>query len=138
MNSRKLGLDVGSKYVGAAISDPLGQTAQNFATLTRGNFPDEVSQIKGIIREYRIEEIVVGMPLNMDGSKGPQAKMVEEYINDLKKELTIPINIWDERLTSVSAQKFLNKRRKKSLLTHQVAAAIILQSYLDRQRHRLA
>src|SRR3990170_703817 len=129
MKARKLGLDVGSKNLGVAISDPLGQTARHLKTIARGKISDEVRQINAIVREYNIEEIVVGMPFNMDGTKGPQAREVEDYIGILKKELRIPINIWDERLTSVSAKNYL--KGKKAALTHQVAAAIILQTYLD-------
>ncbi|HEY4687003.1 MAG TPA: Holliday junction resolvase RuvX [Candidatus Subteraquimicrobiales bacterium] len=134
MNKRKLGLDVGSKYLGVAISDPLGQTASNLTTIIRGKFSDEVSHIKKIVREYKIGEIVVGMPFNMNGTKGPQAQEVDEYLAALKKEFSIAINSWDERLTTLSAKSFL--RGKHDLLTHQVAAAIMLQNYLDRQRHR--
>ncbi len=132
---RILGLDVGTKRIGIAISDELGWTAQGIKTLHRSNGQSDLGEIRDIAREYGVEKIVVGLPRNMNGSLGPQAEMTLGFVQELREILGVPIITWDERLSTVEATKMLiradlsrNKRRGKVDMT---AAILILQSYLD-------
>ncbi|MFQ5574946.1 MAG: Holliday junction resolvase RuvX [Terriglobia bacterium] len=129
MGDVRLGVDCGSKYVGVAVSDRLGKTARNLLTFERGRQRNDASILAQLVAEHGASEVVVGMPYSMDGTVGPQARQVQTYVSGLKDQLDVPVTTWDERLTSVSAENLLGRRRKH--LTHEVAAAIILQSYLD-------
>jgi putative Holliday junction resolvase len=132
---RILGLDVGTKRIGIAISDELGWTAQGIKTLHRRESKSDLREIRDIAGQYGVEEIVVGLPRNMNGSLGPQAQMVLGFIRDLRGGLDIPILTWDERLSTVEATKILIKgdlsRKKRKQKVDMSAAALILQSYLD-------
>lgn len=132
---RILGLDVGTKRIGIAISDELGWTAQAIKTLHRHESKSDLGEIRDIAGQYGVEEIVVGLPRNMNGSLGPQAQMVLGFIRDLREVLGVPIHTWDERLSTVEATKILIKgdlsRRKRKRKVDMTAAVIILQSYLD-------
>lgn len=132
---RILGLDVGDKNIGVAISDGLGWTAQGLPNI-KVQGQGQVSIALGeIIKENQITEVVVGMPLNMNGTSGPAAQKVANFIEELKKQISIPIKIWDERLSSLQAEKIMiaadlsRKKRKKRI--DRLAAQLILQSYLD-------
>jgi putative Holliday junction resolvase len=131
---RILGLDVGSKRIGIAISDELGWTAQGIKTLHRRESKSDLREIRDIAGQYSVETIVVGLPRNMNGSLGPQAKMVLGFVEDLRV-LGIPILTWDERLSTVEATKILIKgdlsRKKRKRKIDMTAAVLILQSYLD-------
>ena len=132
---RILGLDVGSKRIGIAICDEMGWTAQGVKTLDRRHNGSDLREIRDIVNQYGVEKIVVGLPKNMDGSIGPQAEMVREFIRELGKILDIPIITWDERLSTVEATKLLIKgdlsRKKRKQKVDMTAAQLILQSYLD-------
>jgi len=132
---RILGLDVGTKRIGIAISDELGWTAQGIKTLHRRESKSDLREIRDIAGQYGVEEIVVGLPRNMNGSLGPQAQMVLGFIRDLRGVLDVPILTWDERLSTVEATKILIKgdlsRKKRKQKVDMSAAALILQSYLD-------
>ena len=132
---RILSLDVGTKRIGIAISDELGWTAQGIRTLHRRESKSDLREIRDIAGEYGVEEIVVGLPRNMNGSLGPQAQMVLGFIRDLRGGLDIPILTWDERLSTVEATKILIKgdlsRKKRKQKVDMSAAVLILQSYLD-------
>ena len=132
---RVLALDHGSKRIGVAISDELGVIAQPLEYIEAEPFSDFLGRLKEIIREKQVEQILIGMPRNMDGSYGPAAELVQQFILVLKEALTIPITTWDERLTSAHANRFLiqaNVRRdKRKGKVDQTAAALLLQSYLD-------
>lgn len=132
---RILSLDVGEKRIGMAVSDVLGLIAQQLETLTRRNEEDDFRRIKDIIKEKAISEVVVGFPLNMDGSEGPKAAEINKFIEGLKKECDVPIKIWDERLTTREANRILEaadvSRKKRKKLDDKLAAQLILQSYLD-------
>lgn len=136
---RILGLDIGDKTMGIAISDEMCWTAQALKTLVR-NPKEEISKIKELIDEYEVKEILVGLPKNMNGSIGPQGKKVIVFIERLKKSIPIQITLWDERLSTVSAEKTLIEadlsRRKRKRLRDKLAAQFILQGYLDRRRTR--
>lgn len=132
---RILGLDIGTKRIGIAISDELGWTAQGIKTLHRSNGESDVGEIRDIAREYGVEKIVVGLPRNMNGSLGPQAEMVLGFVQELEEILGVPIITWDERLSTVEATKMFIRadlsRKKRKLKVDMMAAILILQSYLD-------
>ena len=132
---RILGLDHGTKRIGVAISDELKMIAQPVQFIPAEPFAEFLARLKELLREKEVELIIVGMPRNMDGSYGPAALKVQDFVAALRNALTVPIQTWDERLTSVQANRFLlegNVRRsKRKEKVDQTAAAILLQSYLD-------
>jgi len=132
---QKMGLDFGNKTIGIAVSDALGLTAQAKGVIRRTNLRDDLHIIKEYLEKYEIDEIVIGMPRNMDGSKGESARKVQAFVNFLRNNLDLKITLWDERLTSVQAEKILLaadlSRKKRKKVIDQLAAAIILQSYLE-------
>lgn len=133
---RILGLDIGTKTVGVAISDPLGWTAQGITTVRRKNYTKDMEEIKKICDEYGVETIVAGMPKNMNGTIGPSGEMVKEFCERLKEVVNINIEFWDERLTTVAAHRAMLEadlsRSKRNKIVDKVAATYILQGYLDR------
>ncbi|MDC7279655.1 Holliday junction resolvase RuvX [Butyrivibrio fibrisolvens] len=139
--SRILGLDYGTKTVGVAISDPLLLTAQEFETITRERasaLRHTLVRIKEICEEYQIEKIVLGYPRNMDDSEGFRCEDTLEFKKLLEKRVTIPIELVDERLTTVYADEILEEsgvaKKDRKKVIDQIAAAIILQDYLDNYR----
>lgn len=135
---RIMGLDVGDKTIGVAISDPLLLTAQGLKTIRRDSNKKDFEEIKEIIMEYNISKIIVGIPKNMNNTIGPQGEKVLNFIEKLKNKVNVEIETQDERLTTVSAERILiesdisRKNRKKVI--DKVAATYILQTYLDRIR----
>ena len=132
---RVLGIDHGTKRVGIALSDPSGMIALPLEFIPAEPFAQFLARLKEILREKEVELIVVGMPRNMDGSYGPAAAKVQEFVAVLKENIVIPIRTWDERLTSAQANRFLieaNVRRQdRKEKVDKAAAAILLQSFLD-------
>ena len=132
---RILGLDVGSKTIGVAVSDELVITAQGVTTLTRKELSDDSAQLLKVVEEYKAERIVVGLPKNMNGTLGPAAQMVLSLIEELQKSVTLPIVTWDERLSTMAAERTLLEadvsRKKRKQVIDKVAAILILQGYLD-------
>jgi putative Holliday junction resolvase len=132
---RILGLDIGTKRIGVAVSDELGWTAQGIMTVLRRNGESDLKQIHEIVRQYGVEKVVVGLPRSMDGSLGPQAKMTLGFVQDLREVLGISIITWDERLSTLEATKMLIgagvSREKRKRTIDMTAAILILQSYLD-------
>jgi len=132
---RILALDHGTKRIGIAISDELKMIAQPMEFVLAEPFTDFVKRLKEIIRDKEVELILIGMPRNMDGSYGPAALKVQEFIAVLKDMVAIPIKTWDERLTSAQAQRFLIqggvRRQERKEKVDKMAASILLQSYLD-------
>ncbi len=133
---RVLAIDYGSKRMGIALSDELKMIAQPLEFIPAEPFAGFLDRLKVLLRQHEVELVLVGMPRNMDGSYGPAALKVQEFVATLKGAITIPIQTWDERLTSVQANRLLiegnvrrDKRREK---VDKTAAAILLQSYLDR------
>lgn len=128
-------MDVGEKNIGVAISDELGWTAQGLPTLRRQTKDRDTCAITNIAEEKCVTEIVVGMPVSLDGSLGKKAREVAGFVEDLKRRLRLPIKVWDERFTSVQAERVMleadlsRKKRKKKI--DQLSAQLILQSYLD-------
>lgn len=133
---RILGLDIGDKTIGVAVSDPLGFTAQGITTIRRKNYTYDIEELKKICDEYGVETIVSGLPKNMNGTLGPQGEKVLEFCERLKESLDIKIDMWDERLTTVAAHRAMLEadlsRAKRRKIVDKVAATYILQGYLDR------
>ncbi|MBM4350577.1 MAG: Holliday junction resolvase RuvX [Deltaproteobacteria bacterium] len=132
---RIMGLDVGSKTIGVAISDELGITAQGLKTIKRKTTEDDLRELVDIISQFQIEKIVVGLPKNMDGSLGKQAEFVLAWVDDLKNKIHLPVETWDERLSTVEASRTLLKadlsRKKRKGVIDKLAAVLILQGYLQ-------
>ncbi len=135
---RIMGLDYGSKTVGVAVSDPLGITAQTVETIWRdreNKLRRTCARIEELAREYGVGQIVLGYPRHMDGGAGERARAAEQFGAVLGKRTGLPVMLWDERLTSVSAERVLieNKvrREERKKYMDKIAAALILQSYLD-------
>ena len=135
---RIMGLDFGSKTVGVAVCDPLGITAQTVETITRkdeNKLRQTLARIEALIGQYEIERIVLGYPKNMNNTLGERAVKTEEFKSALEKRTGLPVVLWDERLTTVAASMVLiesgvrREHRKESV--DQIAAAMILQGYLD-------
>lgn len=137
---RIMGLDIGSHTIGVAISDELGITAQGLKTIKRKSPDEDLEEISGIIGQFEIDKIVVGLPKNMNGTLGKQAEMVFKWIKDLKDKIHLSVVTWDERLTTVGATKVLLEadlsRRKRKGVIDKLAAVLILQGYLDQSRKR--
>lgn len=133
---RILGLDIGDKTIGVAISDPLGFTAQGITTIRRRIDPLDLKDLKKICDEYKVEKIISGLPKNMNGTLGPQGEKVMEFCKKIKDELNIELEYWDERLTTVAAHRAMLEadmsRAKRKKIVDKVAATYILQGYLDR------
>lgn len=132
---RILALDVGEKKIGMALSDALGITAQPLKTLIRKNKRDDFKRIGEIACDMSVAKIIVGLPLNMDGTTGFRAKETHNFVEELKEELKIPVELWDERLSTLEANRILLQadmsRKKRKKLDDKIAAQLILQSYLD-------
>lgn len=132
---RILALDHGTRRVGVAVSDELKMIAQPLEYIPAEPFADLLARLKELIREKEVEMILLGLPRNMDGSYGPAALKVQDFAAALRGALTVPIQTWDERLTSVIANRFLIqgnvRRQKRKEKVDKMAAAILLQSYLD-------
>lgn len=128
-------MDMGSKRIGVAMSDELLITAQAIDTIERKNLKSDLDEIGSLIKENDISEVVVGLPLNMDGSYSAKTKEVIEFLDKLLEAVAIPVKTWDERLTSVQAERTLLEadlsRAKRKKISDKLAAQIILQSYLD-------
>lgn len=133
---RIMGLDFGERTIGVAVSDALLLTAQGIKTVRRSK--KELEELKGIIQEYEVSEIVLGYPKNMNGTLGPRAQMTEEFARTLKEEFKLEVILWDERLSTVGAQRSLLEadvsRAKRKQVIDKMAAVFILQGYLDHLR----
>jgi len=135
-----MGLDVGSKTVGVAISDEMGWTAQGVETIAineeKKRFGFE--RIGEIIEEYSVERIIVGLPKNMNNSIGPRGEASQAYAEGLREAFQLPVLLWDERLSTMAAERILLEadvsRKKRKKVIDKMAAAMILQGYLDSQQ----
>jgi putative Holliday junction resolvase len=135
---RMLGLDVGDRRIGIAVSDDLGLTAQGLVQLERRDKHADMAALQKVIATHEVYQIVVGMPRNMDGTYGVQARKTERFIQALEQACHLPCIRWDERLTTLQAERMLiaanQRRRKRKAVRDKIAAQLILQSYLDYQR----
>jgi putative Holliday junction resolvase len=137
-HGRILGLDVGDRRVGVAVSDELGLTAQPVFTLTRKNRRHDLGSLARLVRKYACTRVVVGNPLYMSGDVSPQALKAQAFAQDLEKETGLAITLWDERLSTTEAHRHLDAAghlpgRRREVID-QVAAVLILQSFLDSRR----
>ena len=132
---RVLGIDFGSRRHGLAISDGLGLTAQPLGTLERRDETSDMQQFRALIDEHQIGRIVIGLPRNMDGSESVHFKDVEVFSEALHEHTNVPIEMWEERLTTSEAERILlaadTSRKKRKRVIDKLAAAIILQSWMD-------
>jgi putative Holliday junction resolvase len=131
-----MGLDLGDKTIGVALSDPLGLTAQALEVVRRnGSLKDDLIRLKEIARANEVTRIVIGLPRNMNGTIGPRGELALEFTRQVEQSLGLPAETWDERLSTVAAERVLldaNMRRKKRRqVIDKIAAAVILQNYLD-------
>lgn len=138
--TRIMGLDLGEKRVGVAVSDPMGWTAQGVDVLHRDH-SDWLDRLAQLMDEYEVETLVVGLPRNMDGSIGVKGEASKELALELEKRFQIPVELWDERLSTVAVERTLIdadvSRRKRRKVVDRMAASWILQGYLDaRGRNR--
>lgn len=136
---RYLGLDLGSKTLGISISDPTGLIASSYNIIRHNEEYDRlVEEVKKIVIEKQIDEIVLGLPKNMNNTIGPKGELSFQFKNQLEKSINIPVHLVDERLTTKQATDLLisndTSRKKRKKVVDSVAATIILQSYLDRRR----
>jgi len=137
---RILGLDVGSKTIGVALSDALCVTAQGIKTIewTEHDMTSADAELDQLISAHDVSEIVLGLPKNMDGTIGERGQLTEIYANRLRKQFALPVHLIDERLTTVAAERTLLEadisREKRKQVIDKMAATIILQSYLDRRK----
>ncbi|MFH5835787.1 Holliday junction resolvase RuvX [Proteiniclasticum sp. C24MP] len=133
---RYIGLDVGDRTIGVAVSDPLGYTAQGITTVRRKSLEKDFEKLREIFNEYEILGIVVGLPKNMNGTIGPQAEKAMEFGRVLEEEFGHKVIYWDERLTTMAAHRAMLEadmsRKKRKTLVDKIAATYILQGYLDK------
>lgn len=132
---RIIGLDVGTKTIGVAVSDIMGWTAQGITTVKRSDPDSDVAEIKKLIDEFEAEQVMIGLPLNMNGSAGPSVDMVRQFGDQLKAEISIPIVYRDERMSTMAAERYLLEgdvsRKKRKKVIDKMAAVFVLQGYLD-------
>jgi putative Holliday junction resolvase len=133
---RIMGLDIGERTIGVAVSDPMGWTAQGITTIKRkGSLDEDLRELKKIIEKYNVDQIVAGLPKNMNGTLGPSAEMVQRLVTAIEQSIDITVIKWDERLSTVAAERMLLEgnvsRGKRKQVIDKMAAVIILQGYLD-------
>lgn len=133
---RLLALDVGERRIGVAVSDPTGIVARPLTTIVRASRKKDFKNIARLVEENQVGKVVVGLPLSLDGTEGPQAQQIRRYGERLAQTLSVPILFWDERYSTVTAKELLKDRGKRRSAREDidaVAAAVFLQSFLDAQ-----
>ena len=135
---RILAIDFGARNMGLAVTDPLGVTAQGLPTYRRSNKKTDFDYLRRLLRQYGIAEIVMGLPLRMSGDEGIQAEKVHAFADELQARFKLPVHLFDERLTSVEANRVLRETemsgRRRAGVVDQLAAVLILQSFLEFRR----
>lgn len=133
--TRILALDPGTKRIGVALSDELGWTAQPLETFERKSLNVDIAHIHELVRRHEVREIVVGMPIQLNGRMGPAAQSAQQFLEALQAGVGIPVVAWDERLTTKAAEQMLIEadmsRKKRKGAVDRVAAALLLKSYLE-------
>jgi putative Holliday junction resolvase len=136
--SRALGLDVGERRIGVAISDTEGMMALPLITIHRKETEGAVMEIAELVRKHEADRIVVGLPALMSGDMGEQADRVDQFVEHLKEHIVVPVEMWDERLSTVAAEKMMRdvgaNRKSRDANRDMLAATLILQAYLDSKR----
>lgn len=134
---RIMGLDLGDKTIGISMSDEMGWTAQGLEVIRRKQESPEadLERLDQLIKEYQVEKVIVGLPKNMNGTIGPRGELCKEFGRSLQERTGIPIQMWDERLSTVAAERILISadvsRKKRKQVIDKMAAVIILQGFLD-------
>lgn len=140
MEARILALDVGSRTLGLAVSDPLGITAQGLPTIRRKNRRADFAQLDTVVKKYDVHEFVVGYPLRLSGATGTQSEKMTAFAEQLRQRYQLPVHLWDERLTTAEAQRVLRESemsvKRRSEVVDQLAAVLILQSFLESRRSK--
>ncbi|OWA36558.1 Holliday junction resolvase RuvX [Saccharibacillus sp. O16] len=135
-----LGLDYGDRRIGVAVSDAFGWTAQGIEVVQRREDGSHMQKIAELAALHEVEEVVVGLPKNMNGTIGPRGELCIEFAESLRESLSLPVHLWDERLTTVSAERTLLEadvsRKKRKQVVDKIAAGLILQNYLDSKSKR--
>ncbi|EPY06139.1 Holliday junction resolvase [Paenibacillus sp. E194] len=135
-----LGLDYGDRRIGVAISDAFGWTAQGLEVIERRKPENDLKRLGDIVKEHGVEAFVLGLPKNMNGTVGPRGELSMSFAEQLKQSFGLPVHLWDERLSTVSAERALLEadvsRKKRRQVIDKMAATIILQTYLDYQSRR--
>jgi putative Holliday junction resolvase len=138
---RILSLDLGSRTIGLAVTDELGVTAQGLPTYRRSNKRNDLDHLRRVIRQYGVRELLLGLPLRMSGIEGVQAEKVHAFAEELRRKFKLPVHLFDERLTSVEANRLLRETemsiRRRAEVVDQLAAVLILQSFLQFRRSSL-
>lgn len=134
------GLDVGDKTIGVALSDEMGWTAQGLEVIRRKSVEQDLARLAEIARQYQVERWVVGMPRNMNGTYGPRTELTRTFMEQLTAKLGLPVESYDERMTTMAAERILLaadvSRAKRKQVIDKMAAQVILQGYLDAQASR--
>ncbi|WP_308634695.1 Holliday junction resolvase RuvX [Paenibacillus silvisoli] len=137
---RLMGLDYGDRRIGVAVSDAFGWTAQGVGVVEKRRDNGEDEAIAKLVKEHEVSEIVVGLPKNMNGTIGPRGEICIAFAQHLQQKLNVPVHLWDERLTTVAAERTLLEadvsRKKRKLVVDKMAATLILQNYLDSKTKR--
>jgi len=137
---RTVGLDVGDKRIGVAVSDPLGWTAQPLTVIQRSGIAKDIAALREATKDIEVERVVAGLPLEMNGEEGTQAARVRRFCQALAETTGLEVIYQDERLTTVQSERLLQtagvRRERRKGLLDKMAAALILQSWLDGQAHR--
>lgn len=137
---RIMGLDYGEKTIGVAVSDELGWTAQGIEVIRRKNKQADLEALRHLMLEYHINEIVIGLPKHMNGTVGERGEMCIAFANELGKHFDLPVQLWDERLTTVAAERTLLEadvsRKKRKQVIDKIAAVFILQGYMDSKNRK--
>ena len=137
---RIIGLDYGDRTIGVALSDELGWTAQGIEVIRRKSEEADLERLRQLIAQFQVEEIVVGLPKNMNGTLGPRCEASMAFARIMEEQFHLPVHLWDERLTTVSATRTLIEadvsRKKRKQVVDKIAAQLILQNYLDSKTKR--
>ena len=138
MAKRIMGLDVGDKWIGVSVSDETGLIAQSLPPIRRQGWSQDLEEINRAVSEWHVDEIVVGLPLNMNATVGPQAEKTLDFVERVRKHCIAAVTTWDERMTTRQAERILIerdvRRERRRAVIDGVAASLILQGYLDHQR----
>lgn len=134
-HKRLMGLDVGDKTIGLSLSDIMLTIASPLLTIKRSKFSKDVETLKNLVAEHKICGLVIGYPMNMDGSHGPRTQSTRAFVSNLKKHIDLPMLMWDERLTTMAVQRAMLEgdlsRQKRAQLVDKLAASYMLQGFLD-------
>jgi len=135
LRTRVMGLDVGARRIGVAVSDPLGITAQGLDTIQRQNKRRDLEVLRKLLAQYQIQEVVVGLPLRLSGAEGTQSEKMRVFADDLRHHFGVTVHLWDERWTSTEANRLLRETNlsieKRAKSVDRMAAILILQSWLE-------